>query len=577
MAIPSTPAVSFIPAAHRHRLDGAGLAASLFGLIYFVAHGGAEALHPTHIGWLMREDWSQHYLGWAFFRHAPWGLPLGRIDALAYPVGTTVAFVDGNPLCALLFRPFAAWLPEPFQYLGPFMALCMAWQGYAGARLARMLGAPGFDAALAGGLFVVAPILLHRLEHDTLMAHALILWALTLALTPGGPGLQEEGGRWQRQMAVLPPLATLIHPYLLAMVLPLWGVAWARHSHTTGFLGPRRGAWLATGTGLTVAALVAALGYVGGGAALGTDGFGFYSADLTAFFNPLGWSRILPNLPTHRGQAYEGYAYMGLGNLLLIVWAAALTAARRPRTTSPRTAWALGAVLLLAAVFAWASPLCFLARPIYAMPRLYAPIEPLCAMFRASGRFIWLPYYGLMAWALQAVWRCHTPRTARAGLCAIALVQAWDVRPANVAERLNSVPKAAMTAPIWGLMQGEYAHLALFPPHFHNCHVQCHPTGYRDKIEMPPGFLAAKLKMTINSAYLSRADPVPLYAYCRALFDAVSEQPLRADTVYLVDPAYLHALRAIGRPLACWEADGYVGCVRADRPTALIRALSLRP
>jgi len=56
----------------------------------------------------------------------------------------------------------------------------------------------------------------------------------------------------------------------------------------------------------------------------GLGGFGFFSFNLNALFNSLGTSRWLPGLELYDARQYEGYAYLGLGMLLIGVVAVGL-------------------------------------------------------------------------------------------------------------------------------------------------------------------------------------------------------------------------------------------------------------
>lgn len=553
----------------------AAWAAAACALVYFLLLGGSHAVVPTHIDWLMRADWSQHYLGWAFFRRAPWQWPLGTVGALGHPVGTTVALTDGNPLLALALRPIAPWLPEPFQYIGPFMAACMALQGYFGARLAQVLGAHARAAFLCGLLFVLTPALLHRMDHDTLMGHWLILASIMLCL-------RRPKAKHRRRFLLAvwgtATLAALIHPYLLAMALPLLSIAVAQHAGERGLLSRAQALGCAAAVAGTLALVAWALGYFAGHTSWGTDGFGFFCADTTAFFNPRGWSRLLPDLPASRGQAYEGFGYLGLGIMGLGVLGAQAAVRHRLRPRRRKTAWALVAVAVLATLFAWGSHLHVRGQVVLDISRLYHPIEPLCAMFRASGRFVWLPTYLMMAaavWALcaQAERAPKNGSHRRLDLCLAALVvlQLIDVRPLGVTQRLTQDPKVAMADPLWQAAAGDYDHVVLVPPNFPTSHVSCNPKGYPEKIEMPPGLLAASLGMTVNSAYLSRSDPQAIVQYCNALSDTLSAGSTDGRSIYLVHPEFLPWLHSTGAPMVCFKADSYIGCVRRDRPTRLVR------
>src|SRR5262244_4486755 len=72
------------------RIEFAG---GLAGLLWLLAWAGSKVLNPTRIDWLISGgDWSQHLMGWLFFRNESPGLPLGRLDNLLYPVGTNIGY-----------------------------------------------------------------------------------------------------------------------------------------------------------------------------------------------------------------------------------------------------------------------------------------------------------------------------------------------------------------------------------------------------------------------------------------------------------------------------------------------------
>src|SRR5262249_32791455 len=121
----------------RARLDGtlAFVVGAAAGFMFFAGTIGLALVDPTAIGWLLQGDWAQHYSGWAMFRHAPWHWPPGRMREIWYPVGTSIVYTDSLPLFALAMKPFSAWLPEPFQYIGAWLMTSFTLQGGFGALL----------------------------------------------------------------------------------------------------------------------------------------------------------------------------------------------------------------------------------------------------------------------------------------------------------------------------------------------------------------------------------------------------------------------------------------------------------
>lgn len=87
----------------------------LGGLIFLFIYGW-QVLDVTKISWLLGGgDLTQHYLGWAYFRQAPWQFPFGLMTSVTYPHPISVIYTDSIPLCAVFFKMLSPLLPEPFQ------------------------------------------------------------------------------------------------------------------------------------------------------------------------------------------------------------------------------------------------------------------------------------------------------------------------------------------------------------------------------------------------------------------------------------------------------------------------------
>ncbi|MGN1206112.1 MAG: DUF6311 domain-containing protein, partial [Eubacterium sp.] len=81
------------------------LIGAVIGTILFMAIYGVRVLNFTYDGWLLTgKDLQQHYLGWKFFRKAPWSFPLGMHDFFTNPDSISVLYTDSIPLFALFFK-----------------------------------------------------------------------------------------------------------------------------------------------------------------------------------------------------------------------------------------------------------------------------------------------------------------------------------------------------------------------------------------------------------------------------------------------------------------------------------------
>ncbi|HET8538411.1 MAG TPA: DUF6311 domain-containing protein [Anaeromyxobacter sp.] len=554
------------------------IAAAAAGVAWLLCHVDAAVLDPTNVAWLMRGDWAAGYLGWAFHRLAPLGLPLGANPVYPFPIGSTLAFTDSIPLLGALLRPASALLPETFQYVGPWLLLCFALQGFVGAKLVALAARAPVARALGGALFALAPPLLHRVVgpntgHASLAAHWLVLAFLWLALAPLARGPARRVGA----AALLLVVAAGTHPYLLAMGLAL-ALALVlrlrlvdRALRTTPALG--------AGAGLVAAAAggLAAFGYLSGGVSTAAGGFGFYSADLLALASPMGWSRLWSGPRLGHGQ-YEGFAYLGAGVLLAGAGAAVAAAARFRALAASRwrAAWPALAAVAVLALLALSDRITAAGEPIAEL-ELWAAIPGVASTFRSSGRFVWPLHYlaVLGAVAAIAVALRDRPRALAAALGAALAVQLADVRPPVPFDgRAGRWHPASSEA--WSVARGAYRHVALYPPFLLAAGAPvapeaCGGMAYGIDEHLPAADLAYRLGATYNSAYAARLDAAAAAAACRDLRRSVLAGRLDPATLYVVQPGVRGAFDAAGA--TCGVLDGLVACVAGSRRDPFSEAL----
>jgi hypothetical protein len=548
----------------RHRFPE--IAAALFGVGWFLWAGGWRAAPPTALDWLGGGDWSQHFLGWLFFRNSRWSFPLGRIDGFVWPVGTTVGFTDSNPLLAIPSKVLSPLLPVDFQYIGPWLLVCFALQGWFGARLAAA-GSPSPAYRAAGGALVaLAPPLLARVRHDTLCAQFTLIALVALHLAPV---TDREGTRRALLRAVVLTLvAAAVHPYLACMALALSIALTVRAALSGGLSGQGAAAWTVGLLAVTLV-LLAALGYLTEAPSHGA-GFGLYASDLLAFVNPLGASSLLPESFAFP-MAWEGNAYLGAGGLLLCSTALAL--GLTCRRGLPRTAVPLAIASLLLGVFALSSVVRAAGRDVLDLRGPYRPLLSVVGPFRSSGRFIWPLYYAVLGGALAILPRLvRRPGTAAALLWGALALQLVDLAPhARGAEFQERAWRPV--DPRWRLARGAYDHLALVPAQVLGGGILCAGKAWGETQPWASlGYEAYVLGLTINSGYVARGANGQFEPTCRELAADVAAGRLDRRTIYVLHASQL-GLVAAHSEAACSRLDGFDVCVPADNRDAFREAL----
>ncbi|NDA64783.1 MAG: hypothetical protein EBX50_22570, partial [Chitinophagia bacterium] len=181
---------------------------------------GPNALIPTNIAWLSSGDPAQHYLGWAFYRSSPWTNPIGLNPDYGMDISSSIVYSDSIPLMAILLKPFSAWLPATFQYLGLWALLCFVLQGYFAYLLIGRITKEPLLKILGAGFFIFAPAFLWRFGwHASLASQFVLLASLYLNLIDVK---MLDKNKLLLSWLLIIGVTALIHFYLLSMVCVLW-------------------------------------------------------------------------------------------------------------------------------------------------------------------------------------------------------------------------------------------------------------------------------------------------------------------------------------------------------------------
>ncbi|WP_236189577.1 DUF6311 domain-containing protein [Pseudomonas pharyngis] len=490
------------------------------GALVFFLVVGPQALNPQNIAWLEQGDPATHYLGWAFFRHSPWTFPLGLNPSYGWELGSAIIFSDSNPLLALLFKPFSAWLPDTFQYFGLWLLACCVLQAWFGWKLMGLMTANPVIRLLGAGLLVFSPAMFLRMGgHLSLAGHFLILAALYLALLPN---LRRRRLAWGTLLAV----TAWVHAYLLAMVALIW---------VADLLGKTFNQSLARRQGLIEGGMLFALvsvccwqaGYfsIADGAASG--GFGLYRMNLLSPVDPAGWSLILSGLPKGEGD-YEGFNYFGLGVLLLVppAFLAWLRNRHSLKDEVRARPWLLLAMLGLW-LFALSNRIGIGALTFeYPLPD---GVIALASIFRASGRMFWPVLYACVLTMIFLVIRGYRPRIAIALLAVVLLIQVADTRGGWMAIRQgkmlapSSVWSSPMVDPFWASAAARYTNVRSLMPQ-----------NQGERWQLIAGF-AATHGLKTDAVYLGRMSTSALLLAqqkAQAMLESGQYDP---DSLYLLD------------------------------------------
>ena len=499
--------------------------AIVVGLLYAYLVVGPRVLNPFDLSWLSGDP-AMNQVGWEYFRRSRETWSITHIGAIGYPFGASVAYFDLVPSVAMFLKLFDRWLPESFQYLGPLFMANMILQAYFAVRLFRNVCGDNALAVLVGAAFlVIAPPLTFRAQaHFALTSQWLIVAALSYYLDDSSA---KGPARYLLPLIALCAIAAGINPYLTLLTLFIAGAALLRLL-LRGEISRTAAAGAAGVIVTAIAGSFALFGFFSLGGGYAGGGYGIYSMNPVAPLDPMWYpALLLPEIPIRPGQ-YEGYNYLGLGVIGMLVAGLALRPNALRNLSSPDHL-PLALLCLVCTVLAVSATITF-------GPWLVWRIGPgkfignLLAYFRSSGRLFWPVHYLLIVGGFVLVYQIIPARfrgPVFGILLAIQFADTHTLRQSIKKQYETAQSYKPLTYPVWQTLGQRHRHLVVVLP------WQCKPENSDEATARYWVFpmLAVRQGMTVNSYYSGRTDPEQLKYFC-SVTDRIETEGMRADTAY---------------------------------------------
>jgi len=388
----------------------------------------------------VEQDILQHYAGWMFFYNSPWSFPLGLAANTGYPNGVVISFTDSIPVASIFFRLLAPILPETFQFFGIYTLICFILQGISSSWLIKLFTEQKWMIIFGSILFCFSPVMIERaFRHTALGSHFLIVFALFLYFK----AKKSESPWIPWAFVALNMLSIGIHPYFFPIIMGMTIVTSIEHAmkhkkfvQISSFFAANVFATLLFGY---------VIGLFGTGAQGGGWGFGVFSMNLNAIFNPsaLGpweWSRIFRVLPQTLGN-YDGFNYLGGGVLLITCFLFAYACLRidvvkryvdihKIKTFMKEHAFLILFCLGMT-IFAISNVVTFNDHILfeYTLPTF---VLRFAAIFRASSRMFYITYYIIFLCVILVILK-FKPKKRMFLIALLVFIQLFDISPAVIA------------------------------------------------------------------------------------------------------------------------------------------------
>lgn len=401
---------------------------------FFLLKFDLSALDFTNTNWIYRLsfDPGSEQIAFKNYRNTPWHFPIiGHLEGGDYPTVTGTGMTSMVAILAVPFKLLSPWLPNEFQYLGLWYLLCFLLQGWFGLRLIRNICAayniapPQYSVFLATVFFIIAPVLLYRTGHIIMFCQFSIIAGLSIYFSKAPPNRKFVHSLWLCSLmaGVSPYMTVMAGSFVLASFAEMWwrGVINFRQilGYSVGLLAGVLTFFYLVGMTLTP--------FESGQ----IEGFGVYSSNLNTFYNPMSSRSFLPTLSLSNDGQYEGYGYLGLGFIALILLTIALTLREKRQKSleinveKPKLAPMIF-MMLLFFIYSLSHKIGFNSHLIFEWR--YAGLSAkIFDTLRNSGRFIWIPFYGIMALCFLAFFKLKlSPRLKTGILGTFLMLQILD-------------------------------------------------------------------------------------------------------------------------------------------------------
>lgn len=518
---------------------------------------GLEIIDPTNNRWIMDayHDWGQHYLGWAYFRVEPWTFPLGEIENYNYPVGSNVGFTDSIPLFAIIFKIFRSVLPENFQYLGLWMFSSYLLLAYYSLKILKIYRISFFFSLLMLAFILTNPSLIFRAMHPALFGHWILAAGIYFYLLKSN----SEQVYWKNiQLSLLIVLSAVIHPYLFAMVFGFSIIVPVKQAFVDKTLNPKKIIIFPIAILIIVISLWYSIGLLklGATANLGeSTSYGIYGLNLNALVNSFGFSNFLPSLKKVSDYQYEGYMYLGLGMLLLILFSIVsfiYFIVRQKKAIQYKGKYIPLLVLaIILSLFAITGTVTFGGNILFEinLPKIVLQIG---GIFRASARFFWLTYYLIFFGTFIYYARVAISSKLKYIILSILLaIQLYDINPILTFRNLAYGDyKTPFKENVWRTIFREFDVICTYPP-FEN-----HLLSNMDYQDID--YLALKERKPVTNGYVARDNVLESQKFKNALeLELLSE--INPEYLFITTANHLESFRTqfVKNTINITFIDGY--------------------
>lgn len=366
------------------------MACVVFSILY-----GPGKLNPKYTDWLLTNpDSTIQYIGAQAYRHSTWMFPLGNLNTLHYPDTSSIIFTDSIPLLAIIYKLISPLFSGNYQYVGIWVLLCYIITGLLSGKILSRFISNNIALLIGVAFILINPVLIDRyFGHASLMGQ----WTILLSVIP--LVFYDQWSSDSRKMLKYSCILGLLMPSIHMYFFLECGLVLFSYCLYDALIKKKYIAEVAILLLYCLSGIISIflLGGFSGTRSFwgGAGGFGEYSFNLNGFVNSQGNS-LLYNGFTNGEKQYEGFSYLGLGMILLLLIAIGLgffSNINRKWIKNKRKLLIVFGVFSFVSILISVSPIVSLGNHILFEIPYPNIIQRVWGIFRSTGRLIWPLYY----------------------------------------------------------------------------------------------------------------------------------------------------------------------------------------
>ena len=520
-----------------NRINILFLFTSLFCIIGVL---GIEDISFKSTKWLHgTNDAALHQLGWHFFKNDVWRFPLGTNPNYGDEIGNSIVFSDSIPILALFFKLFKSFIPGNFQYFSFWYLICIYLQLFFSFKILKKFTNSDPHSLIGSLFFLIAPIFIFKVNwHAAVAGHWILLFTLYLVL-------MKKVDKTKLSWTFIIIFSSLVNYSFTALILVvyfLFRILNLKFNKQNIFEFFKDFV-------LIFLILISVLYIVGYFEVRPLDvvgvGFGYYKLNLLSIFDPvnsadkISWSWFLPDIKLSLGEELEGFNYLGLGCIMMLIFALILLFNKKykPKLFSIKNNKEIKFFIIISVfltLWALTNKISFGSYTLLEIP-LNKYIFGILSTAKNTGRYFNIVYYFLLIISIVIIFKCFSKKNSLLIITLFLIVQVVDTS-AGIKQRIKLFTplnkESCIKDHIWNDLFKKYSTVKTTYPISWSQFFGCFSYAIENN----------NVKKT-NIVAFGRMNRKKAAEGRYALYNSFRTKNLAPDTVYLIDQAHIVHLK----------------------------------